>query len=586
MRPPPDRGKIMDTPKVVCPTCNLVFAADHPAGPVACPMCDTRFTPAGATPPALGRPSRFRAVLIAGAVLLLLAGGAGLALYRPDLRGGRPPTAVPTPGPAAAPGAEAPVRPEVGASPPAAVSEPAFVPRPPPPPEPQAPLTRELAPAEPLPPGLAEAVNQAIDRGLAYLRQREGNLRPPYRPQGLLGLTLLECGALPTDPFVQQTAESLREQAVYELRTYELSTTIFFLDRLGAARDDSLIRALADRLCAGQTADGAWTYTCMPATTSASDAQGPVVIDSRRANARASAPGDHSNTQFATLALWVAQRHGARVREALARLEVHFRESQGADGSWAYRNPVPRNEVPAPRPVAQWGRSPFRSTVPRRPPAPPRRPAAAARGQWHVTGTCAGLLALGVGHGIDARGATRPAFDQDIALALNFLGQAVTGAVPPPGAPRALGLDGRDDLYTLWSLERTARVYDLYTLGGRPWYRWAAAWLVRTQAEDGSWRHVLQADVDTCFALLVLRRSNLAPDLTDSLRGRVVVPGREPQRASDPGVERTAPPTPAPLRAAPPPPPAPLRAAPADAGAPADPGPLRVAPAAPTKDPR
>ena len=46
---------------------------------------------------------------------------------------------------------------------------------------------------------------------------------------------------------------------------------------------------------------------------------------------------DNSNTQFATLALWVARRHGLPVDHALARIDSRFRHSQGADGGWGYR---------------------------------------------------------------------------------------------------------------------------------------------------------------------------------------------------------------------------------------------------------
>jgi hypothetical protein len=551
----------MATLKVACPTCNLVFAADHPAAPVVCPVCDTRFTPAELP----ARTAHFRRIAVALAVLALLAGGTALVLSWPGVRGGGSPTAVHAPKTAAAPESEAPVWPEVVADPRDAEAGPAPPPSPPPP---RPPLVAESSSAEPAPSLLAEAVNRAIDRGLAYLRQRERHLQLPCRPQGLLGLTLLECGVPPTDPFVERLAASLREQAAHEFRTYELSTTIFFLDRLGAPQDDSLIRALAGRLRAGQTADGAWTYTCV-SVTAAPRPTGTIVLDPRRRNPQASSPADHSNTQFATLALWIAQRHGAEVRGALARLEAHFRQGQGEDGSWAYR--------PRAAPFARPDRPPARPATPaRRPQAqPPRQPTKPAAGQYRVTGTCAGLLALAVTHGIDgqigrdARAAVMATVDEDIAQGLDFLGEAVAGAAPRPGSPGALGLDGRDDLYTLWSLERTATVYDLRTLGGRPWYPWAATWLVATQAEDGSWRHILGADVDTCFALLVLRRSNLTPDLTAALRGRLAVPGQEPLRAGGTPGERTAPP----------PSPEPIRAAPAEGDAPAAPEGMRAAPA-------
>src|SRR5262249_62203487 len=48
------------------------------------------------------------------------------------------------------------------------------------------------------------------------------------------------------------------------------------------------------------------------------------------------AEGDNSNPQFATLALWVARRHGIAADNALAVIEARFRQSQNADGGWCY----------------------------------------------------------------------------------------------------------------------------------------------------------------------------------------------------------------------------------------------------------
>ena len=46
--------------------------------------------------------------------------------------------------------------------------------------------------------------------------------------------------------------------------------------------------------------------------------------------------GDNSNTQFATLGLWVARRHGLPVEACLGGVERHFRTSQNRDGGWGY----------------------------------------------------------------------------------------------------------------------------------------------------------------------------------------------------------------------------------------------------------
>src|SRR5262249_54910962 len=50
-------------------------------------------------------------------------------------------------------------------------------------------------------------------------------------------------------------------------------------------------------------------------------------------------PSDNSNTQFATLALWAARRHGLPVERSLELVAQRFRGSQLVDGRWRYSYP-------------------------------------------------------------------------------------------------------------------------------------------------------------------------------------------------------------------------------------------------------
>jgi hypothetical protein len=332
---------------------------------------------------------------------------------------------------------------------------------------------------------LEREVNQAIDRGTAYLRKHGEQLRLPQRYEGLLGLTLLECGVPPNDPLVARIADSLRIQADRLDRTYELSIAIFFLDRLGKG-DGGLIRLFADRLAAGQDEGGTWTYRCPLMDSLTGSPLTPTSRGPRAGGRPGRVPlgrGDHSNTQFATLALWVARRHGTgpAVEDALRRVDAHFRRVQGADGSWTYH---PRG------------------------------------GSWRTSNTCAGLLALAVGHGVGRlSGFGGPGLSDDPAVraALAYLGKNLSGGPPSPGSPRIAALDAHGDLYALWSVERVGALFGLKRIGDCEWYPWAARWLVKVQRPDGDWQHGFGPLVDTCFALLILRRTNLAPDLTKAL---------------------------------------------------------------------
>src|SRR4051794_38038160 len=110
-----------------------------------------------------------------------------------------------------------------------------------------------------------EAINRAIDRGVAALRNLQGadGLWPyPYiGATALNGLALLECGVDPSDKGIQRAANAVRQAALSLDHTYSISLSILFLDRLGDPSDVPLIESLTVRLLAGQTSAGGWTYT-------------------------------------------------------------------------------------------------------------------------------------------------------------------------------------------------------------------------------------------------------------------------------------------------------------------------------------
>jgi hypothetical protein len=118
-----------------------------------------------------------------------------------------------------------------------------------------------------------------------------------------------------------------------------------------------------------------------------------------------------------------------------------------------------------------------------------------------------------------------PVNDRAVTQALDFLGLSINKITLSGG--RITGVEARDPLYFLWSLERMAMIYDLRTVGEKEWYPWAARMLVDVQQSDGSWHAPYEAPIGTCFALLVLRRSNLAHDLQLTVKGQP--PRRRPQ---------------------------------------------------------
>jgi hypothetical protein len=353
---------------------------------------------------------------------------------------------------------------------------------------------------------LSLRVNQAIDRGVAHLRRYWCHPKEYQNYLGLLGLTLLECGVPRTDPAVGRIADLVRSQQRNLDATYELSQAILFLDRLGDPNDEGIIRTFAQRLLEGQSDSGAWGHTCgwRPARASGYPPAGgnlpPLpknfetqpgllgVWAAKRYATVVTALGgwqalhsDNCNTQFAVMGLWVAQRHGVSVGKALRLTAQHFRKSQGDDGSWAYTP----------------------NTL------------------WHKQSmTCAGLFCLGAelraspGYVRTSHPrATLLVDDPTITRGLHFLGKSFD-AQTKGDAFEAFG--GR--LYFLWSLERVAAIYGLETIGSQEWYPWTAELLVGLQQGNGSWWEG-PGPVPTCFALLILQRSNLTPDLLVGVPG-------------------------------------------------------------------
>lgn len=192
---------------------------------------------------------------------------------------------------------------------------------------------------------------------------------------------------------------------------------------------------------------------------------------------------DNSNTQFAILALWRAQQYDVPTKCSLNLIVRRYLTSQNTDGSWGYHYQFSGGAEPIRLPNAM---------------------------------TCVGLIGLAVGHGLaQPRPAGQPVQDARIINGLIALSGTIGQPVEHPGKL------SMQNLYFLWSLERVAVLYNLPTIGDKDWYRWGAQVLVRNQASEGNWAGGLyigsKPTIDTCLALLFLKRANLVKDLTAKL---------------------------------------------------------------------
>jgi hypothetical protein len=388
-------------------------------------------------------------------------------------------------------------------------------------------------------------VNRAIDHGVEGLRRMQrGDGTWPHVNIGataLAGLTLLECGVKSDDRAIKDAAAAVRKGSVDLTHTYSLALGILFLDRLDDPADTPLIEAMVIRLLAGQNASGGWGYFCPDVDAEEVRRLTAAIRDGSTLKGRAALPklpakgkrtlkdlsregqkqlavlsrlgvqmrgfGDNSNTQFATLGLWVGRRYGVPVNAALLRVDARYRATQNPDGGWGY--------------TEFGGRAAFA-----------RRGRKRGHEASTSTMTCAGLLGLAVGHGALAAAALSrnpKAGKRDVRKDANLIAglQALSTAVGVPigdkwkgrGPAPVPGAGGRA-YYFLWSLERVAVALDLKTLGKKDWYAWGAEVLLANQQGDGTWQGEYGGSgADTCFALLFLKRVNLMRDLTGSIKG-------------------------------------------------------------------
>jgi len=227
---------------------------------------------------------------------------------------------------------------------------------------------------------------------------------------------------------------------------------------------------------------------------------------------------DNSNTQFAILAIWAARRHGLPVEPTLKLIVKRFETGQNQDGTWSYHyrfgGGLP--EGPAMNCVGLLGLAIGRGMAHDAAvkDGPPEMKAAGAVGQPGLAALLAALAGLHKQLAVQ-EAVKNGAKDQRILGGFVALDRHVGR---PAGRIQGLPLV---NLYLLWSIERVAVLYNLPVLGQKDWYRWGAEILVANQAPAGNWQAGLYPGstppCDTCLALLFLRRSNLASDLTGSL---------------------------------------------------------------------
>ncbi len=313
----------------------------------------------------------------------------------------------------------------------------------------------------------AQQVREAIDRGVAYLKQKQRRTDPPwpdyYKQSGgvtaLCTLALLNSGVPPEDDHVRRALQYLRGQKLNATYAVALQTMVLCKSgsKLDRAKISQNVRWLESTQFREGPKRGAWAYGTW-------------------------GNGDNSNSQFALLALHEAERAGVKVNGKTWRLaKAYWEDCRNIDGSWGYFKEVP--------------------------------------GTGSMT--CAGVASLVITSDkvrqSDAKAdgnriqccLQSDADDDRIEQGLQWLGRNFSVS----RNPGTRGSTWR--LYYLYGLERVGRLTTrrfFYTAKGEPcdWYREGSTWLVQDQDRlSGFWKGVAGEDnpqIGTSLALLFLSK--------------------------------------------------------------------------------
>jgi hypothetical protein len=314
----------------------------------------------------------------------------------------------------------------------------------------------------------ADQVRSAIDRAVAFLERQQNRNGTWEEYSGFPGgvtalctLALLNAGVPPDDPRVETSLNKLR--TLRPTHTYVTALQTMVLCAAQPKKDLLLIRQNVKWLESTQISSGerrgGWSY---PSQAGA-------------------ATGDPSNSQFALLALYEAERVGVPVNPRTWRLALNYwEEMQNPDGSWAYIK----------------GRSGTGSM------------------------TCAGITSVIIASGqlnpgdaeiVDGKVVCcgKQNVNKMIENGMRWLERNFSVNVNPTTA--AGETSASNLLYYLYGIERVGRMTNQRFIGQHDWYREGCDMLIRNQdGLAGFWKGVGLAEnnpvVGTSFSLLFLAK--------------------------------------------------------------------------------
>jgi len=310
-----------------------------------------------------------------------------------------------------------------------------------------------------------EQVRTSIERATAFLkRQQNPNGTWPEHTgyvggvTSLVTLALLNAGVDPQEPGMQKALAYLR--ILEPKQTYVVSLQTMVLCMAEPKKDLLVIRRnakwLEDRQVSSGDTKGAWSYPHP-----------------------AAANGDPSNSQFALLALYEAERVGVPVTDKTWRMALDYWERiQNEDGSWRYNRSNP------------------------------------ATGSMTCAGIGSVIIAAGQLSSGDARvvnGKVECCGKQETNQVIERGLQWLEDHFSVQGNPTDKGPVQANLLYYLYAVERIGRMSARRFIGQHDWYREGSEMLVRSQDNlSGYWKGTGNAEsnelIGTSFGLLFLAK--------------------------------------------------------------------------------
>lgn len=165
------------------------------------------------------------------------------------------------------------------------------------------------------------AVRSVVDKALGYLEKADD---ARLGAKCLIGISFLKNGRDGSHPKVQAALKACEEANPGDtsLDNYSLGLALIFLCELDAQKHQNQVNRYLEGLIKRQKQNGGWGY-----------------LDGSHGGT-----SDNSQTQYAVLGLWMAQRHGADIPvQVLERVMNYLLRVQDPSGAWGYQGVDPGN---------------------------------------------------------------------------------------------------------------------------------------------------------------------------------------------------------------------------------------------------